>query len=412
MHTLHIIDTFAPTAGGPPEAVRQLAKAYREVGAGIEIVCLDNPGESFLEGIPCPVHALGQSFLGRYSFSPRLWRWLHENADRFDGMVMHGIWAFPGVALRFAARRAEKPYGIFVHGALDPWFYRKYPLKHLKKTLYWPVQYAVLRDALAVLFTSESERDLAKSTFRPNKWNSVVVGLGITASEESMRDPAIQIEVFYRRFPQLQGRRFLLFLARIHAKKGCDLLIEAFAKIAPSVPEVDLVIAGPNHGGLQAKLQHLADEAGIAGRVHWPGMIDGDLKWGALRACDALVLPSHSENFGIAVVESLSVGRPVLISNQVNIWREIERDRAGLVDDDTLEGTERLLRRWFGLLPAECAAMASFTRSSFDRHFTMTRTALALDRVFASAASSAGKGDDADQVSKDIATLPKHELRA
>ncbi|SPE32301.1 Glycosyl transferase, group 1 family [Candidatus Sulfotelmatomonas gaucii] len=412
MNTLHIIDTFAPTAGGPPEAVRQLAKAYREVGAGIEIVCLDNPGEPFLKGIPCPVHALGQSFLGRYSFSPRLWRWLRENAGRFDGMVMHGIWSFPGVALRFAALRAGRPYGIFVHGQLDPWFYRKYPLKHLKKLLYWPVQYPVLRDALAVFFTAESEPNLAKTTFRPNKWKSAVVGLGITDPEESRRDPALQIEAFYRRFPELQGRRFLLFLARIHAKKGCDLLIEALARIAPSVPDVDLVIAGPDQAGLQAKLQRLAKEIGIAGRVHWPGMIDGDLKWGALRACDAFVLPSHSENFGIAVVESLSVGRPVLISNQVNIWREIECDCVGLVEDDTQEGTERLLRRWFALLPAERDAMAARTRASFERHFTLNRTVVAIDRLFSSAAPTGVENDGAGQVSKDATTLPNHELRA
>jgi glycosyltransferase involved in cell wall biosynthesis len=411
LHTLHIIDSLSPATGGPPEAVRQLAKAYLEVGAGIEVVCLDNPGEPFLTDIPCPVHALGGSYLGRYRFSPRIWRWLRENSGRFDGMVMHGIWSFPGVALRFAARRAGRPYGIFVHGALDPWFYRKYPLKHLKKSLYWPVQYAVLRDAMAVFFTAESERDLAKSSFRPNTWNSVVVGLGINDPEETQTDPAGQIETFYRRFPELRGRRYLLFLARIHAKKGCDLLLEAFGRIAASVPDVDLVIAGPDQVGMQVNLQRMAEEAGVASRVHWPGSIDGNLKWGALRACDAFVLSSHSENFGIAVVESLAVGRPVLISNQVNIWPEIERDKAGLVDDDTLEGTERLLRRWFDLAPGERDAMATRTRLCFQTHFTMNRTALAIDQLFSSVASPLGKSDGADPVSNDTDVSdypPKH----
>ncbi len=209
--------------------------------------------------------------------------------------------------------------------------------------------YAVLRDALAVFFTADFEQNLAKTSFRPNKWNSVVVGLGITDPEEGKRDPVAQIAAFYRRFPELENRRFLLFLARIHAKKGCDLLIEAFAKVAASVPDVDVLIAGPDQEGTQAKLQRIAEQAGIGRRIHWPGMIDGDNKWGALRASEAFVLTSHSENFGIAVVESLAVGRPVLISNQVNIWREIENDGAGLVEDDTPEGTERLLRRWFAL---------------------------------------------------------------
>jgi len=369
--------------------------AYAEAGDGIELVCLDKPGESFLAGIACPVHALGPSFLGNYGFSPRLWRWLNANAHRFDAMVMNGIWTFPGVAIRFAARRAHKPYGIFAHGMLDPWFNRQYPLKHFKKLLYWPLQHAVLHDAEAVFFTAEAERDLAKTSFRPSNWKSVVVPYGINDPEgrtgAGRGTPAEQIEAFYRRLPELRGRRHLLFLARIHEKKGCDLLIQAFARTAAGVPEVDLVIAGPDHVGMQAQLQRLAGKCGIAGRVHWPGLLGGDLKWGAIRACDAFVLPSHQENLGVAVVESLAVGRPVLISNQVNIWPAIESDGVGLVDDDTPEGTERLLRRWFELSAAERDAMAARARGSFAARFEMSRTAAAINQVFLSVEQRAGR---------------------
>jgi len=389
LHILHVIGSLSPAAGGPPEAVRQLVDAYIEVGAGIELVCLDNPGESFLAGIDCPVHALGQSFLGKYGFSPRLWRWLDANAHRFDAIIMNGIWTFPGVAVRFAARRARKPYGIFTHGMLDPWFNRKYPLKHLKKLLYWPMQHAVLHDAEAVFFTTEAERDLAQTSFRPSKWVSVVVPYGINDPEgrrhEGLGTPTEQIEAFYSKLPELRGRRYLLFLARIHEKKGCDLLLRAFANTAASVPDVDLVIAGPDQQGMQAKLQRLAEKLGIAGRAHWPGLLGGDLKWGAIRASDAFVLPSHQENFGVAVVEALAVGRPVLISNQVNIWPEIAGDGVGLVDDDTLEGAERLLRRWFGLPAAERDAMAARARGTFISRYAMNRAAVAINRVFASA---------------------------
>lgn len=139
MRILHVINTLSPAAGGPPEAVRQLVKAYSlELdNAEVEVVCLDDPDDSFLTGIPCTIHALGQTSLGRYAFSPRLWRWLQMHVHRFDALIMNGIWSFPGIALQFAARRSRKRYAVFVHGALDPWFNRKYPLKHLKKILYW-----------------------------------------------------------------------------------------------------------------------------------------------------------------------------------------------------------------------------------------------------------------------------------
>ena len=230
-------------------------RAYAQVGDSMEIVCQDTPDSAFLRDFPCPVHALGQRWLGRYGLSPRLWKWLGASVGRFDGVVVQGIWTFPGVAVRYAARRAEKPYCVFPHGALDPWFNRTYPRKHLKKLIYWPVQYPVLRDAHAVFFTSAKEPDLAKTSFQPSRWNAVLFPNGIY---EPDGDPEAELEVFYRLLPALRQRPFLLFLARIHEKKGCDMLIEAFARVAASVPDVDLVMAGPDQTGLQAKLQGMA----------------------------------------------------------------------------------------------------------------------------------------------------------
>jgi glycosyltransferase involved in cell wall biosynthesis len=362
--------------------VRQLIKATRATGTHVEVVCLDRPEAEFLLDIGCPVHALDQSFMGRFAFSPRLWRWLRANAGRFDGMIMNGLWTFPGFALRSAARRVRRPYGIFAHGALDPWFNRRYPLKRLKKLFYWPMQYAVLRDAAAVFFTTKTERDLARTSFRPNHWNSVVAPLGIMEDEQARQDPAREIEAFYGALPELRGRRFLLFLARLHEKKGCDLLIEAFARVPAAAPEVHLVMAGPDQVGMQAKLQSRAEQVGIAARVHWPGMIGGEVKWGALRTCEALVLPSHQENFGVSVAEALWAGRPVLLSYSVNIWPEIANDGVGLADDDTLEGTVRLLQRWFSLPAAEQAAMAARAQPCFAARFSMDRTAATINEVF------------------------------
>jgi glycosyltransferase involved in cell wall biosynthesis len=133
----------------------------------------------------------------------------------------------------------------------------------------------------------------------------------------------------------------------------------------------------------------LAAQHGISDRVHWPGLIGGDVKWGALRACDAFILPSHQENLGVSVVEALSVGRPVLVGYPVNIWPEIENDGVGLAEEDTLAGIVRLLQRWFQLPTEERVAMAARARPCFAARFSMSRTAAAIDDVFGFAARNA-----------------------
>ncbi len=384
MHLLHVVRSVAPSHGGVAEAVIQFVKAHPQVGDTAEVVCQDEPTASFLADFPCPIHALGAGSLGTFGLSARLWRWLDENASRFDGIIMNGVWSFANLAVRSAANRKSVSYVIFPHGSLDPWFNRRYKLKYAKKLAYWPLQFAVLRDAAAVLFTSDTERDLATTSFRPNHWKSIVVPFGISAPEG---DPVVQSNAFYAQAPALRSRRYLLCLARICEKKGCDILIQAFAKYSRAESAVDLVIAGPDEAGLQAKLEALTERLEIADRVHWPGILTGPAKWGALRCSEALILPSHQENFGIVVVESLAAGRPTLISNQVNIWREIEAGGAGLVDDDTLAGTERLLRGWFSLPCDERDAMSTRAYSCFSRCFSMKLAAEALRSLFGASRS-------------------------
>ncbi len=388
LHVLHVIARLTPSDGGPPEMLRQLAANYAAIGDTLEVATLDDPAAPYLRECRFPVHALGPGRSG-YGLSRRLLRWLRANARRFDLIVINNVWLFPAVAAYLAAKDARVPYAVFTHGALDVFFKRRYPLKHLKKMLYWPIQYRILRRASAVLFTSELERDLALASFRPNRWTSVVVPYGTNRPEG---DPEAQLRHFYEAVPELKGRRFLLFLSRIHEKKGCDLLLEAFAKAAGNYPDVDLVIAGPDQMGLQAKLQQQAARLGIARRVFWPGMLQGSAKYGAFRAAEAFVLPSHQENFGIVVAEALACGTPVLISDQVNIWREIQESHVGLVEPDTLEGTGRLLERWLEMPELERAGMAAAAEAVFQQRFSLRRSAEsihALAEIFHTRSSAA-----------------------
>jgi glycosyltransferase involved in cell wall biosynthesis len=263
---------------------------------------------------------------------------------------------------------------------LDPWFKRTYPAKHIKKLFYWPWgEYRVLRDAAAVLFTSEEERRLARESFGLYRCKEVVVNYGTAAPAnlESAR------ETFFNAFPNLRGERFFLFLGRLHEKKGCDLLIEAFGQVRNSRERGHLVMAGPcAHPDYLRHLQQMA--ASSNGMISFPGMLTGDVKWGALSAAEAFALPSHQENFGIAVAEALACGTPVLLSNKVNIWREIEADGGGYVENDDLAGTTNLLKRWLATPADARSAMQENARKSFANRFEIER---ATDSLLAAIAN-------------------------
>ncbi len=379
LHILHVIHNLDPDSGGPPEHLLQLSRGYSETGTQMEVLTLDAPDAPYLSRYPFPVHAMGPA-TSTFGYSRKAAAWLFANAGRYSGIVIDGLWQHAAMPARAAARKARVPYVVFPHGMLDPWFKEKYPLKHLKKQAFWLLaQYKVMRDAKAVVYTTEFERDLAQGVFWPFQETSAVVPLGTT---RPVSDPEAQCAAFLAAFPALRGHRFLLFLSRIHEKKGCDLLIAAFGKLAAVYPDVDLVMAGPDPTGLKATLEQMAHAGGFANRVHWLGMLQGDVKWGAFRSAEAFVLPSHQENFGIAVAEAIACDLPVLISDKINIWNYVTEDGTGLVETDTEEGTVRLLQGWLAASPQQRAAMVAQTAPSFEKRFSMRTCALRLEALF------------------------------
>lgn len=386
MQILHIIGTLNPEAGGPSQAVRTIL-SHREIGYHGEVATLDDPAAPFLKTLDFPVYPLGPVST-TYGYTPKLVPWIQQNYRRFDGVIVNGLWQYCGRATR-QALAGRLPYMVFTHGMLDPYFKRASRLKHLKKWAYWaPVEYRVLRDAYRVLFTSEAERDLAEQSFWLHRWVPHVVPYGVNGPPPA--PPEVLTESFLDRCPNARGQRFLLFLGRIHRKKGCDLLIEAFGKISRQDPGLHLVMAGPDQQGWSKDLDRMAASAGIQDRVHWPGMLTGDAKWGAFQSCEAFVLPSHQENFGIAVAEALSCGKPVLLSDQVNIAPDIDRDDAGLMEPDTAEGTLRLLERWIATSPEARSRISERAIDCFHRRYDMGATAKTILNLFESARRETG----------------------
>lgn len=381
---LRLIQTLDPAFGGPVEGIRQWSEILSRRGVSTTVATLDAPSAPFLTSYPVKTVALGATdmewrerakgnMLSRFQYSPRYVPWLKQHAREYDAIFVHGLYNYSTLGARRALVGSDLNYYVVSHGSFDPWFRKHNVWKHFAKQILWPFSEApLLKDAKAVLFTTEEEQRLAQNAFWPWKMKQRVIPYGTgkpPPPEAALRD------AFRAQLPNLGERPYLLFLSRIHSKKGCDILLEAFAQCAEALPDVDLIIAGPDQTGMRAELEALASAMGIAGRVHWPGMMDGAAKWGAYYGADAFILPSHSENFGIVVAEALACGRPVLISDKVNIWREIKKSGAGIIETDTVEGATALIRRFYSLTPEEQTEMGTAAENCFSEHFLLEKVA-------------------------------------
>ena len=378
MKILQIVQTFDPRVGGVAAAVLTLSRGLARRGHEVEVVTLDSPTAPWLSAVDLPVHALG-SGVTSYRYSKNLLPWLRKKGGGYDCVIVNGLWQY----LSFAAWRryagTSTPYYVFPHGMLDPWFKKTFPLKHLKKWLYWPwAEYRVLRDAVAVVFTSEEERLQAKKSFWLYRCHEEVSPLGVESAPPASAQAR---ERFLGAYPQLQNTRILLFLGRLHPKKGCDILIEAMSQASDPENVISLVLAGPDQIGWAEHLRAQVARLNLAPRVVFAGMLRGTMKQDAIASADAFILPSHQENFGMSVAEALAADLPVLISDRVNIWREIEASNAGYVESDDLAGTTRLIERWIGTPLAQREAMRTNARHCFSRHFEINRAVDSLLRI-------------------------------
>jgi glycosyltransferase involved in cell wall biosynthesis len=335
------------------------------------------------------IHTPGEG-KGSWYYSPRFLPWLRENLTRFDIVIIHGLWQFHGYAVQKIFRQLKKRGGnklpalfIMPHGMLDPYFQsvpgRK--LKAIRNRYYWKlIENKTVNGADGILFTCLEEQRLASMPFRPYyPKKEAVAGLGV-------QEPPFFVEnmqkAFLEKCPSVMNSNYLLFLGRIDEKKGVDLLVEAYKNLAGKYAGKEkqlpmLVIAGPGQDtpyGEKIK-QIVASSSLIRSSVAFTGMLKGDAKWGAFYCAEAFVLPSHQENFGIALVEAMACGTPVLISNKVNIWQEVNKARAGLVEDDTAAGTCLLLEGWDKLSTEERGLMGSGARQCFEKQFSVEMAA-------------------------------------
>ncbi len=377
MKLLHFIGSIDPETGGTYEGLVRTAETMVDMGVDVAVASLDPPGlfDAAIRDLPFSCYPLGGNKRSYYGYSAHVRAWLEQHASGFDAIIVHGLWQYHGHAVSRACRKLGLPYFVFSHGMLDPWFNRQYPLKRVKKQLYWWWrEAAVVRYATSMLFTAEEEKRLAADSFWPYHCKSTVVGYG-TSGPPVPRDALLA--GFCQDRPEWGNHPYWLFIGRIQEKKGLDLLLQAYAVLKREREHIPhLVIAGTAHDpGYLKQLQNSYAQNG----VFWIGHVSGVKKWQVLAAAEAMALISHQENFGIVVAEALSVGTPVLISNKVNIWREVLKGNSGLVEDDTLDGATRLLSAWANLDDRAKEAYRPACQQAFTQNFdikTSTRNIL------------------------------------
>jgi len=392
MNVLHVIDKMDPERGGVCQAVRTIAFGLETSGVYNEIVSVDYQDAAFLAQDSLIIQALGPAD-NPLAYSKKLSVWLKQNITRYDVIIVHGLWQYPSYAAYKSVSRIKKRYEVkgdmnkprlyvMPHGMLDPYF-QKAPgrkLKAIRNLLYWKfVEGKVINNADGLLFTCEAERKLAHMPFKPYKpKKEFVVGLGVDAPPVFSE---VMLKTFFDKCTGVKNVPYLLFLSRIHEKKGVDVLLQSYLEVKNSILEKKLtldmfpklVIAGP---GLDTaygkKIKGIVDKnLFLKNNVFFPGMLKGNVKWGAFYGCEAFILPSHQENFGIAVVEALACSKPVLISNQVNIWTEIESSAGGFVANDTVEGTVELISAFTTLSTEEKQKVNTKARACFETYFAV-----------------------------------------
>lgn len=334
MRVLHVIPSVAERSGGPATAIIPMCRALMQQGIDVLLITTDaglNEQEvSEYKGVPAKLFRaeFGESF----KYSRPLASWLSANVREFDLAHVHAVFNHSSVAAARACRRAEVPYVIRPLGTLDPWSMSQ---KSLRKRLFWQVAgKGMLQGAAAVHYTSEAEK---LSTERLTGLNhGTVVPLGIEQT------PATTREKLAQHFPDLAQYPYVLVLSRLHAKKGLDVLIDAFSSLvrASQFSSWRLVLAGD---GPPEYVSNLKRKASQCERIVFTGWVDGEQKDALLGCASLLALPSHQENFGFCVMEAMSHSVPVLVSPGVNLAPEIVTANAGWVaaiDKESL--TEKL----------------------------------------------------------------------
>jgi glycosyltransferase involved in cell wall biosynthesis len=333
MRVLHVIPSLSAAHGGPSYALPLIARSLAENGIDAVVATTDDDGPG--KRISVPVGSPQQNGRFRchyfpkqtefYKYSRPFKIWLSKEAGDYDLIHIHALFSYTSVCAGQIARHKRIPYVVRPLGVLNRWGMRN--RRRLIKALSFRfIEEPLLNHAAAIHYTSEQEHVEAHEAGVRAPAFVAPLGLDLNPFRE-LPEPA----AFFHEWPQAQGRDVVLFLSRLDPKKGLELLLGAFSEILPRFPNVLLVIAGDGERPYVNSLKQRAAELRIADNLLWTGFLDLPRKLAAFAVAKAFVLPSFSENFGIAAVEALAAGVPSILTPGVAISKEVAEAEAGLI---------------------------------------------------------------------------------
>ena len=343
MKVLQVVASLAPEWGGPVKVVNELAGALEAIGVSSEIISaqgrrVGNP-ETVTNDIPIHLFETGPIARLWTAHTPGLKKTLARKIPDFDLVHIQELWHYPGYIASKIARSRNVPYIVTIHGELNEWNLQQ---KRLKKQIYMTaIQRGILQKsaALHAITPAESNRIRQLEIETP----VAMIPNGIHTEEfENLPDRS----QFVSRYPELENRLIVLFLGRIQQKKGLDILAQAFGNLVRTRHDVRLVVAGPDEDNTLTEVKTILKSQGALEKAVFPGMLTGEQKLEALSAADIFALTSYSEGFSVALLEALSAGLPLVITDECN-FPEVGDSRAGFVvrpnDSETASALMSLL---------------------------------------------------------------------
>jgi len=366
MRIIHVIPYMHPAAGGPPVVVDQLSRELAGRGHQLRVLTTDlfangDRAWTTAQQRPYRLDVFSAVAGNRFGFSVGLGKQIPQVVRSCDVVHIHTLWTFANIAAARACRGARIPFLVMPHGMLDPWALSRSRWK--KRVVGALFQDQDLRAANCIHALNEREVDGVRAYGLKSPVAVIPNGIHFPDFE-----PLPPESVFRAAFPETRGKKLILFMARLHVKKGLEHLLHAWSRLYRQSSEWHLIIAGPD-GGFGMRAQELVNELKLKCAVTFTGNLQGNLRLAALSAADLFVLPSFSEGFSMAVLEAFACRLPALITPGCNFREAVAAGAAIEVSPDP-DDTEKGLRDLLSASDQEREAMGQRGRALVEKAYT------------------------------------------